>query len=106
MKLSSIFLAFLIILFLVFIGYSLSVSYEDFTTPKTCSQIWGNCTNDTTNDAFPPCNGIQEGSAEHVEEVYINDNSKLINNNMQQSLYSMWLRSHTTTQSREYFNKR
>ncbi len=50
--------------------------------------------------------GHSNGTITLKPAVYINDNSKLINNNMQQSLYSMWLRSHTTTQSREYFNKR
>jgi len=68
----------ILILFSVFIGYSFSVSYQDFTTPKTCSQIFGNCTNSTTDDALLGCNGTQKVAGSYdvnVEEVYINSSA-------------------------------
>jgi len=38
---------------------------------KTCSLYWGDCSSRTINDAFPPCNGVEVGGDEHVDEVYI-----------------------------------
>ena len=38
---------------------------------KTCSYYWGDCSSRTINDAFPPCNGIEVGGDEHVDEIYI-----------------------------------
>jgi len=76
MKLNLISLVSLLVLFLIFIGYSFSVSYSDFTISKTCSQTWGgNCGSTTLNDAFTDltgCNGTQIGTFENVTEVYIN----------------------------------
>lgn len=38
---------------------------------KTCSEYWGDCSSRILNDAFPPCSGIEVGSDEHVDEIYI-----------------------------------
>lgn len=70
-----------IVLLLFLIGYSFSVTNQDFTTGKTCSQTWGLDCNSTLNDAFNiswnetdnlGCNGVQKGTYEYVKEVYIN----------------------------------
>jgi hypothetical protein len=49
-------------------------SQSDFeTNPRNCSYTWGSlCNLTTTNDAFPPCNGIQTSANAYVSEVYIN----------------------------------
>jgi len=77
MKFKLLIFIFFVVFFLAFIRYSYSVSYSDFTTPISCSQIFGNCNLTATNDAINMtggvnCNGTQKGSYEHIVEVYIN----------------------------------
>jgi hypothetical protein len=38
---------------------------------KTCSELWGDCSSRTLNDAFSHCNGVEVGGDEHINEVYI-----------------------------------
>lgn len=79
MKSKQFFFILPILLLLIFIQYVYSVSYSDFTTPRTCNQTWnGDCSSTTLNDAFDnpsPCNGTQYCAGtcgEYVEEVYLN----------------------------------
>jgi hypothetical protein len=84
MKFGTYFLIFFITLFLLISQTILSISYEDFTTPKTCSSTWGQTCNyggsGGIDDAFDvggiTCDGREYNQSlterYYVEEVYIN----------------------------------
>lgn len=65
-------IAFFIVLFSNII---FSNSSSPFETPKNCSYMWNNnCSNDSLDDSFLGCDGMQYpgGDSGRIEEVYIN----------------------------------
>jgi hypothetical protein len=80
MKLRFILFALMFFLFLLIVTLASSLP-PAFTTPKTCSQTWGQPCNyggsGGIDDAFDECDGTEAGTAHYVQEVYLNASSVL-----------------------------
>lgn len=110
-----IFLMFCLFLFLVIINLTFSLPPE-FSNPRTCFNTWSSsCNSDSLNDAFNSswngthdlgCSGIQAGTDQDVQEVYLNASAVVFGNAIEAKcqFYSGDFMGLNTTEFMFYYN--